>query len=43
MWNKYHFRRGDICVIRREFGHDVIMKIHHQHHYKEWSGCFSLI
>lgn len=40
---KAHITRGDICVIRSMNGWPEMFKLVEQHHYKEWTGCFSVI
>jgi hypothetical protein len=38
----YLWDKGDICIFREVFGRIQVLKLVHQHHYKEWQGCFSI-
>lgn len=40
-WERW--KRGDICVFREADGAWQVMRLYHQHHYKEWVGCFSIV
>ena len=37
------FENKTICVLRECNGKTIVLKIENQHHFKEWTGCFSLI
>lgn len=38
----YLWDKGDVCVFRGVHGRTQVLKLVHQHHYKEWQGCFSI-
>ena len=38
----YLWDKGDVCVFRQVHGRTQVLKLVHQHHYKEWNGCFSI-
>lgn len=41
--NAFDLPRGTICVVRDYDGFPCAFRIATQWHYKEWSGCFSLL
>jgi len=41
VWKNYE--RGTICVIRLFNGKPEALRLFDQHHYQEWTGCFSIL